>query len=139
MPSIYNPESGWIASANAMNLSPDYPYRERIISFSWSDPFRYDRIREVLGKPGRHSIEESVALQHDVQSLPASALLKLLPKAPMPEAAPAAAPLRRWDRGIGADRPAALLYDRVAPEIFPLFREAVIPAQAPDITHPNHP
>jgi penicillin amidase len=116
-----------------MNLPPDYPYRERIISFHWSDPFRYDRVREVLGKPGRHSIEESVALQHDVQSLPARALLRLLPTAPSPEAASAVALLRRWDCGIEADSAAALLYEMIVPELCDRFRQAVIPAEARDL------
>lgn len=133
MPSIYNPANGWIASANAMNLPPDYPYRERVISFHWSDPFRYDRVREVLGQPGRHSIEDSVALQHDVQSLPARALLQLLPQTLSPQATPAAALLRGWDCGIAADSAAALLYEMIVPELSDRFRKAVIPAEARDL------
>ncbi|QSR20129.1 penicillin acylase family protein [Novosphingobium sp. KA1] len=133
MPSLYNPEQGWIASANAMNLPADYPYRERIISFSWSDPFRHDRIAEVLRAPGPHSIEESVALQHDVQSLPARALRKLLPPRPSPAAVPAAALLQGWDGRIGAESGAALLYELVVPELSDRFRKAVIPADARDL------
>jgi Protein related to penicillin acylase len=133
MPKIYNPPSGWIASANAMNLPPDYPYRERIISFSWSDPFRHDRIAEVLGKAGPHSIEESVALQHDVLSLPARALLAMLPKSPSTDAAPAAKVLRQWDCAIGADSAGALLYELVMPALSEAFRETVIPPEARDL------
>ncbi len=88
MPSVYNPAEGWFASANQMNLPAGYPYRERIISFNWSDPFRYDRVAEVLRRQPKHRIEDSIALQHDVQSLPARALLKLLPANPSSEAAP---------------------------------------------------
>jgi len=133
MPNIYNPKQGWFASANEMNLPSDYPYKDRKISFSWSDSFRHDRIAEVLSAQPKHRLMDSVALQHDVQSLPARALVKLLPETPTAEAAPAAALLRRWNCGIGADSAAALLYELVMPELSAAFREAVIPADARDL------
>lgn len=133
MPHVYNPRQGWFASANQMNLPADYPYRERIISFSWNDPYRYDRIAQVLSAQKRHSVADSVALQHDVVSLPAQALTKLLPAAPTPEAAPAVALLRRWDCGIEADSAAALLYEMVLPELSARVRERVVPEGARDL------
>ena len=133
MPHVFNPKAGWFASANQMNLPADYPYKDRKISFSWSDSFRYDRIAEVLGVQTRHTVADSVALQHDVQSLPARALVKLLPAAPSPEAAPAVALLRRWNCGIAADSAAALLYEMTMPALSAAFREAVIPPEARDL------
>jgi len=50
MPNIYNPKQGWFASANEMNLPADYPYKDRKISFSWSDSYRHDRIAEMLSR-----------------------------------------------------------------------------------------
>lgn len=133
MPNVFNPPEGWFASANQMNLPTDYPYRDRIISFSWSDPFRYNRIAEVLRAQPKHRIEDSVALQHDVQSLPARALVKLIPASPSAEAAPAAALLRRWDCGIDADSSAALLYEMVMPLLSADVRDRVVPAAARDL------
>ncbi|MBL0914086.1 MAG: penicillin acylase family protein [Sphingopyxis sp.] len=133
MPHVYNPPEGWFASANQMNLPAAYPYRERIISFSWSDPFRYDRCAEVLRAQPKHRIADSIALQHDVQSLPARALLKLLPAAPSTEAANAVALLRRWDCGIEADSAAALLYEMVMIALSSDFRERIVPAGAKDL------
>ncbi|MDZ3831494.1 MAG: penicillin acylase family protein [Sphingopyxis sp.] len=133
MPHVYNPPEGWFASANEMNLPAAYPYRERIISFSWSDPFRYNRVAEVLRRQPRHRIEDSIALQHDVQSLPARALLKLLPAKLSVEAAPAAALLRRWDCGIEADSAAALLYEMVMIALSADFRDRMVPAAAKDL------
>lgn len=130
MPSAYNPAEGWFASANQMNLPADYPYRDKIISFEWSDPFRYNRIAEVLRSQPRHRIEDSIALQHDVQSLPARALLKLIPATPSAEAAPAVGLLRRWDCNIAADSAAALLYEMVMPELQSGYRDLVVPAAA---------
>ncbi|MGH6652055.1 MAG: penicillin acylase family protein [Sphingopyxis sp.] len=133
MPHVYNPRQGWFASANQMNIPAGYPYRERIISFGWSDPFRYDRIVEVLGGQPKHRIEDSIALQHDVQSLPARALLKLLPANPSAEAAEAVALLRRWDCGIAADSAAALLYEMVMPALSTAFYDRIVPVAARDL------
>jgi penicillin amidase len=133
MPSVYNPREGWFASANEMNLPADYPYRERIISFTWSDPFRYNRVAEVLRSQPKHGIEDSIALQHDVQSLPARALLQLLPANPSPAVAAATAMLRRWDCGIEADSAAALLFEMVMVALSASFRERVVPAKALDL------
>ncbi len=133
MPHVYNPAEGWFASANQMNIPADYPYRERIISFSWSDPFRYDRIAEVLRVQPKHRIADSIALQHDVQSLPARALVKLMPATPSVDAAPAAALLRRWDCGIEADSAAALLYEMVMPALSEAFYDRIMPAAARDL------
>ncbi|WP_428631109.1 penicillin acylase family protein [Sphingopyxis sp.] len=133
MPHVYNPREGWFASANQMNLPTGYPYRERIISFNWSDPFRYDRIAEVLRAQPKHRIEDSIALQHDVQSLPARALVKLLPANLSAQAAPAAALLRRWDCGIEADSAAALLFEMVMVALSADFRDRVVPAAARDL------
>jgi len=133
MPSVYNPREGWFASANQMNLPAGYPYRERVISFTWSDPYRYDRVAEVLRSQPKHRIEDSIALQHDVQSLPARALLKLIPASPSAEAAPAAALLRRWNCGIEADSGAALLFELVMTQLSADFRDRVVPAAAKDL------
>jgi penicillin amidase len=132
MPHIYNPKAGWFASANQMNLPADYRYRDRI-SFSWSDSFRYDRIAEVLSVQTRHSVQDSIALQHDVQSLPARTLVKLLPVALSAEAAPAAALLRQWNCAIEPDSAGALLYEMVMPELSAAFRETVVPPAARDL------
>ena len=48
LPSLYNPEQGWIASANEQNLPPAYPYRERKLGFEWSPGSRHQRVSEVL-------------------------------------------------------------------------------------------
>ena len=36
MPSIYNPEKGWIATANAYNIPEEYPAIERKLGFEWT-------------------------------------------------------------------------------------------------------
>jgi penicillin amidase len=87
----------------------------------------------VLSAQPKHRLEDSIALQHDTQSLPARTLVKLLPATPSPEAAPAAALLRRWNCGIEVDSAGALLYELVMPELSSAFRELVIPPEARDL------
>lgn len=133
MPSIFNPEQGWIASANDMNLPPDYPHAERILSFNWTDPFRHDRIKQVLAAQNPHSQQDSVALLHDVRSLPALALKRMLPEVPPAGAVEAAAMLDAWSGDIAADSAAALLFEMVLPELLSAFHAQVIPAEARDL------
>ena len=78
LPSDYNPAKGWFASANQNNLPPDWP-RDRIPAFSFSEPYRYQRIADVLSAQPRHRLADSVALQHDTLSTPARQLIALLP------------------------------------------------------------
>lgn len=133
LPHLDNPKQGWFASANQLNLPADYPHARKIIGFEWSDPFRHDRICEVLKAQPRHGIADSIALQHDVQSLPARALLRLIPANVSAAAAPAAALMRGWDGAMTADSAAALLYQMVLPELLAAYRLAVVPAAARDL------
>jgi penicillin amidase len=130
LPRLDNPKEGWFASANQLNLPADYPYGRRIIGFEWSDPFRHNRICDVLKAQPRHSIADSIALQHDVQSLPGAALVRLIPATVPADAAPAAALLRGWDGAMTADSAAALLYQMVLPELQAAFRQQLVPAAA---------
>jgi len=76
-PHDVNPEKGYLATAN-QNVTPeDYPHWDAI-GYSWSDPFRGDRIDEVLSKKNNLGIEDQKALQVDVTSRPAQKLIPLL-------------------------------------------------------------
>lgn len=130
MPNLFNPPQGWIASANAFNLPPEYPQAERPLSYTWTDPFRHNRIAEVLAGQDHHSIANSEALMQDVHSLAARALVEMLPDV---SGDPAATMLRRWDCYLDADSAAALLYEMVLSAMTSIFRERVIPQEAQDI------
>ncbi len=133
MPHAYNPKAGWIASANAMNLPPEYPYAERVLSFTWSDPFRHDRIGQVLGAQEDHTLDDSEALLHDALALPALKLQAILPEDPLPAAQAAAIMLREWSGDLNAGSAAALLYEMVIAALSEDFHELVIPTQARDL------
>ena len=98
-PCIENPERGWVASANEMNLPAGYPTEARNIGFEWSDPGRIQRINAVLGAQSKGTIADSMALQMDVfchAALRGVALLRGL-SSPDPRVAQALALLSAWD------------------------------------------
>jgi len=65
LPSIYNPPSGIIATANG-RITPDkYPYS---ISTEWEAPWRTDRIYRVLQSGKKFSAADMLALETDVYS-----------------------------------------------------------------------
>lgn len=129
LPSSYNPAKGWFASANQNNLPADWP-RDRIPAFSFRDPYRYDRIADVLAAQPKHSLADSVALQHDTLSTPAKQLVALLPSRGSPGAEPALAMLRGWDARLTADSGAAALFEMLWRELGARMLAAIVPARA---------
>jgi penicillin amidase len=111
LPQEYNPPRGFVATANAMNLPPDYPIDERRIGFEWSQPWRQRRIFEVLGAQKQHRIEDSIDLQRDYVSLLAREVLDELPaKLGDPVADRALRLLSCWDVDLRAASAPAALY-----------------------------
>ena len=65
LPSIYNPPSGIIATANG-RIAPDkYPYS---ISVEWESPWRTDRIYRVLQSGKKFSAADMLSLETDIYS-----------------------------------------------------------------------
>jgi penicillin amidase len=65
LPSVLNPPSGIIATANG-RITPDgYPYS---ISVQWEAPWRTDRIYRVLGSGRKFAASDMLALETDVYS-----------------------------------------------------------------------
>ena len=65
MPFLYNPESGFISTANNKTIGENFPY---YISGLWADPSRAKRIRSELEKNNDVTIEDMEALQLDYHS-----------------------------------------------------------------------
>lgn len=114
LPSVYNPEQGWFATANQMNLPEDYPYRENKVGFEWSDPSRFNRISEVLSANDKSSLADSMALQNDDHSFMQRRLVGVMKGLVLPETASqqdrdALALIQGWDGVTSADSAAAAL------------------------------
>ncbi|WP_034156791.1 penicillin acylase family protein [Sphingomonas sp. ERG5] len=132
LPSAYNPAKGWFASANQNNLPPDWP-RDRIPAFSFRDPYRYERIAEVLAAQPKHQLADSVALMHDTASTPARQLIALLPSHGSAGAAPAIALLRGWDARLDGDSAPAALFEILWRELGDRMLAAIVPERARDL------
>jgi penicillin amidase len=65
MPSVYNPPSGIIATANGRVTSDGYKYS---ITKEWESPYRTERIYRVLRQNKKFNASDMLALQTDVQS-----------------------------------------------------------------------
>ena len=111
LPFAVNPEKGFFATANELNLPPDWPHERWPVGFEWTDASRATRIHEVLAENNPHDLAASRALQTDVLSVPARRCLALLAAItePLPEAAPALSIFKSWNcRLEAASAPAAL-------------------------------
>ena len=65
LPSIFNPPSGVLATANGRIVSDHYPY---VLSNEWDAPFRTERIFNVLSSGRKFSAADMLALQTDIYS-----------------------------------------------------------------------
>ena len=81
LPEEYNPDRGYVFTANGMNLPKDYPIDDYPLGFEWSAPWRHQRIDEVLGMQQNHSFDDSLDLQRDYHSVLAEKLIQKLPSA----------------------------------------------------------
>jgi penicillin amidase len=110
LPVEVDPARGWIATANQMNLPPGHP---RAPGFEWIQPYRYQRIREVLEGASRVTLDDMQRLQLDVRSVPARRVLPLLEALDpsRPDLSGGLALLRGWDGSLDADSPAAALFE----------------------------
>lgn len=72
LPTLYNPEEGFIVTANNRVTPPEYPYH---ISHEWAPPYRADSIREHLVDEEDLTIEDMKELQMRMDNLQAQLLL----------------------------------------------------------------
>lgn len=112
-PRSYNPEQGWVGSANQMNLPDDFDVARHKTGFEFADGARFARISEVLGAGGRFGLDETRALQVDFTSITARRLCALLAPLRSPDAltAEGLGLLSRWDHVLAPASAAAALFE----------------------------
>ena len=130
MPGEFNPERGWIASANQMPFPAAWPVAERRISFEWIPPDRYRRLVERLPRLMPHSPADSWTLQQDVHSARADRLVALLRRLPRDPADEAQTLLLAWNGDIDAESQAAALFEFWQVELQKEIRPLVVPEVA---------
>jgi penicillin amidase len=113
LPESKNPQKGWFATANAMNLPPGYPAETHKTAFEWADRSRLDRIEEVLAAEPHVSVADSMALQTDSHAPIARRLIALGAHLASEDARveKALALLRAWDLNETTDSVAASIYE----------------------------
>ena len=126
LPSIYNPPSGVIATANG-RITPDrYPYS---ISAQWEAPWRAERIYHVLESGRRFATADMLALENDVHSendlYAAERLVYAIDHAAKPSARTrqAADLMRNWDGRMLASSTAPTIAVRAGEELTRLLLE----------------
>jgi penicillin G amidase len=110
LPSVRDPEQGWFATANQLNLPEGYPHT---VSYDWYAPFRHERIAEELGSRTGWTVEDCLRLQTDYVSLPARRIQSLLTDLTSDDerVMTALALLRDWDATLSAGSAAAALFE----------------------------
>jgi penicillin amidase len=112
LPRILNPNEGFFASANQYNIPENYPFTS-VSGHEWTEPYRFNRILEVLRGGRQFTLGDSVQLQYDEVSLPARDLIPFLNylSSDDPDVQRALAMLRDWDYVLSKESGAAALYE----------------------------
>ncbi len=112
LPHEFNPARHFIATANNNIMPAGYP--NPLGYDSWALPFRVNRIKQMLDAGKKFDIDDVVAMQQDVTSLPAQRFQAVL-REWVPVAGSRAAHFRdrllAWDGVLRTDSADALLYE----------------------------
>jgi penicillin amidase len=71
LPSVYNPPTHYVVTANHKVVPDDYPY---LISHEWAEPFRAQRIIDLLQAKDTLTADDFRDIQADTYSIPAAVL-----------------------------------------------------------------
>lgn len=133
LPHFYNPTAGFIATANHKMIPEKYAFQ---VGFEWAEPYRFDRIREVLeqAKASGHKlgVADMEKLQNDVVSVPARELKELLRRAAGDPANANEKLLLDWDGTLTRDSLAATLYEFWIEDLRAAVTQRTVPASVKD-------
>ena len=133
LPKSYQPKQGFFATANQMNLPPDYPVGERKVGFEWSDSARWQRITEVLGANNKVTLADAMDLQNDDTTMLGRRLVKLLQPLSSDDAnvKKGLDLLKPWDARDAADSAAAAVFEVwIANHLGPVLLKTTAPKAA---------
>ncbi len=129
LPSVYDPPSGILATANGRIMPDDYPHP---ISNEWGPPYRTERILRVLESNPQLTPADMLALQLDVHSefdrFCAERVVHAVdrsPKAPK-RIKEAAEILRKWDGTVSTDSAAPSIISTTRRELMRILLEPKI-------------
>jgi penicillin amidase len=110
LPSVRNPDCGWVASANDCSAGRDHPLRE-VLEQGAAPGWRAQRIRELLARVPSGGVHDHAAILTDLQSISARELCSVLVDRSVRgdvttttrDGAAALAALREWDHVMDVD------------------------------------
>jgi penicillin G amidase len=137
LPSVFDPPSGVLATANGRITPDQYPYA---ISTMWDAPWRTNRIYRVLNSGKKLTPADMLALEIDVDSAfdhaCAERFVQALDNVPglSERARKARDLLRDWDGRLNADSPAATIEIRTRRELTRLLLQSQLDARGKTIS-----
>ncbi|MGD7043159.1 penicillin acylase family protein [Jeotgalibacillus proteolyticus] len=135
LPTLVNPEEGFIATANNAVVDESYPNH---ITDLWAQPYRYKRIVEVLEENDEMTVDDMMALQMDIKNLYAEEFLDNMIQTV--RSSPNAKEweeeltiLEEWDRMDDKESAGPLLFHRWMKELPLVLFEEEIPKDAMEL------
>jgi penicillin amidase len=131
LPHESSPSRGYVGTANALNVQASYP-NANALARVWAEPFRRDRLLEVLDTTRRASLPQMMALQHDETPLAARALVPLITQIALTNAASIAArdTLLQWNGVLSATSRGAAIYAAWERKLLTHTADIVLPLNA---------
>lgn len=129
-PFLLNPSKGFFATAN-QNVTPENYTHWDAIGYTWADPFRGNRINQVLSNKKNISMSEMGKLQTDYYSIPASQITPLLKNIPFRDSLANTAKniLTKWDFVLDKSSIAAGIYVMWEKQIASAMSEKFVPKE----------
>jgi penicillin amidase len=136
LPIAIHPPAGRIVTANNKAVPDDYPH---LIATDWPEPYRAQRIHELLDEGRGRNPESSLAIQQDSLSLAARELLPLLLTAEPENRRDrlVLALLAEWDGRMDRDRPEPLIFHAWLRELTRLILADELGPEFEDFQYPK--
>ncbi|MER1998314.1 MAG: penicillin acylase family protein [Lysinibacillus sp.] len=128
LPTVINPESGWIATANNEIAGEEYPY---YLTDYWAQPYRYERIAELLEAKEKLTVQDMQDIQMDKVNLYAKEFvpdfIRSLEKSNQLESYQNEMDsLKKWDYNEAIDASAPLIFNEMIENLVEkLFKETL--------------
>ena len=119
LPTVINPEEGYIATANNEIVGEEYPY---YITDFWAQPYRFERIVDLLEAKDKLSVQDMKDIQMDTVNLYAAEFLPLFLKTIKEADAKGAyrevvSSLEKWDYNETIESHEALIFNFLIEEL----------------------
>ena len=128
-PNTYNPIDNFFATAN-QNVTPETYTNWNAIGFSWSDPYRGDRVNDVLKSNTSFTMDDMKRLQVDYHSLPSEELTKMLSKVNFDkDFKEYVSMLENWDNKLLKNSVEATIYVNFERKLISSFNKEYVPKE----------